>query len=146
MAWLWWVGIALLLGIAEMLLLTLVLIMLAGGALAGALVSLIGLPWWGQVLTMAVVSTLLLGALRPWLLRNWRRRTTLVETNVAGYIGKTAVVVVPVDAAGGRVKLTGQVWTARTENGTGGVLPAGSSVRVVQIDGATAVVVPVEAG
>lgn len=144
MAWLWWVGVALLLGIAEMLLLTLVLIMLAGGALAAALVSLLGVPWWGQMLTMAVVSTLLLGALRPWLLRNWRKRTPLVETNVAGYVGRTAVVVAPVDAAGGRIKLTGQVWTARTE--AGGVLPAGASVRVVQIDGATAVVVPVEAG
>ncbi|MCL2849192.1 MAG: NfeD family protein [Micrococcales bacterium] len=144
MAWLWWLGIALVFGIAEMLLLTLVLIMFAGGALAAALAALLGVPLWGQVLTMAVVSALLLAALRPWLLRNWRRRTPLVETNVAGYVGRTAVVVVPVDAAGGRVKLTGQVWTARTEAGV--VVPAGASVRVVQIDGATAVVVPLEAG
>ncbi len=144
MAWLWWVGIALVLGIAEMLLLTLVLIMLAGGALAAALAAALGAPWWGQMLVMAVVSALLLVALRPWLLRNWRRRTPLVETNVAGYVGRTAVVVVPVDAGGGRVKVTGQVWTARTE--VGGVLPAGAAVRIVQIDGATAVVVPIEAG
>jgi len=143
-AWLWWIGIALVLGVAEMLLLSLVLIMLAGGALAAALVSLFGVPWWGQALTMAIVSCLLLVALRPWLLRNWRRRTPLVETNVAGYVGRTAVVIVPVDASGGRVKLTGQVWTARTE--TGAVIPVGASVRVVQIDGATAVVVPAEAG
>ena len=144
MAWMWWVGAALLLGIAEMLMLTLVLMMLAGGALAAALVSLFGVPWWGQMLTMAVVSALLLTALRPWLLRNWRRRTPLVETNVVGNVGRIAVVVAPVDASGGRVKLTGQVWTARTE--VGGVLPTGASVRVVQIDGATAVVVPVEGG
>ena len=144
MAWVWWVGAALVLGILEMLSLTLVLMMLAGGALVAALVSLFGVPWWGQVVTMAVVSLLLLFALRPWLLRNWRRRTPLVETNVAGLIGRTAVVVTPVNADGGRIKLTGQVWTARTE--TGGELPAGASVRVVQIDGATAVVVPFEAG
>ena len=143
MAWLWWVGVALVLGIAEMLMLTLVLMMLAGGALAAALVSLFGVPWWGQMLTMAVVSALLLSALRPWLLRNWRKRTPLVETNVAGFVGRTAVVVAPVDAAGGRIKVTGQVWTARTE---AGALPVGASVRIVQIDGATAVVVPVAAG
>jgi len=142
-AWLWWVGVALVLGIAEMLMLTLVLMMLAGGALAAALVSLFGVPWWGQMLTMAVVSALLLSALRPWLLRNWRKRTPLVETNVAGFVGRTAVVVAPVDAAGGRIKVTGQVWTARTE---AGALPVGASVRIVQIDGATAVVVPVAAG
>ena len=143
MAWLWWVGAALVLGILEMLSLTLVLIMFAGGALAGAIASLLGAPVWGQVLAAAVVSALLLATLRPWLLRHLRRRVPLQETNAAALVGRPAVVVVAVDAASGRVKLEGEVWSARTESGV--VLPAGAPVTVTRIDGATAVVVPLDA-
>lgn len=140
MAWMWWVGGALLLGISEVLSLTLVLIMFAGGALAAALASSLGAPLWGQVVVAAVVSTLLLTTLRPWLLRYYRRRVPLVETNSAALVGRSAVVVAAVDGVTGRVKLAGEVWSARSESGS--VLDPGAEVRVTRIDGATAVVVP----
>lgn len=143
MAWLWWVGAALVLGILEMLSLTLVLVMFAGGALAGAIASLLGAPVWGQALVAAAVSALLLTTLRPWLLRHLRRRVPLQETNAAALVGRPAVVVAAVDVASGRVKLEGEVWSARTESGV--VLPAGAPVTVTRIDGATAVVVPLDA-
>ncbi|MCG2798132.1 MAG: NfeD family protein [Cellulomonas sp.] len=143
MAWLWWVGAALLLGIAEMLLLSLVLVMFAGGALAGAVASLLGAPVWAQILIAAVVSIILLATLRPWLLRHLRQRVPLQETNATALVGRPAVVVSSVDAATGRVKLSGEVWSARTEAGV--VLEPGSSVTVTRIDGATAVVVPLDA-
>jgi len=136
----WWVGAALLLAVLEMVSLTLVFIMLSGGALAGAVVAVLGGPWWAQVLAAALVALLLLFALRPWLLRNWRRRKTLPETNVAALPGKTALVIVTVDTAGGRVKIDGQMWSARTEGGD--PLPAGASVTVSRIQGATAIVGP----
>jgi membrane protein implicated in regulation of membrane protease activity len=60
-------------------------------------------------------------------------------TNVAAHVGRTAVVLLDVTAHAGRVKLAGEVWTARTADPSL-VLPAGSTVRVVRIDGATAVV------
>lgn len=142
MAWMWWVGGALLLGILEMISLTLVLIMFAGGALAGALVSLLGVPLWGQIVVAVVVATLLLATLRPWLLRHYRRRVPLQETNSAALVGRSAVVVAAVDGATGRVKLAGEVWSARTESGD--VLDPGAQVRVQRIDGATAVVVPLD--
>ena len=41
----------------------------------------------------------------------------------------------------GRVKLVGEVWTARTDV-PGLQIPEGTHVRVVRIDGATAVVEP----
>ena len=53
------------------------------------------------------------------------------------------MVVAAVDVASGRVKLEGEVWSARTESGV--VLPAGAPVTVTRIDGATAVVVPLDA-
>lgn len=138
MAWVWWLGIALLLALAELLSLDLFLIMLAGGALVGLLLALLDMPFWVQVVGFSVASVLLMFALRPWLLRHLRDRVPLVETNAPALVGRTGVVVSEVTERAGRIKLVGEVWTARTERDE--VVPTGAEVRVVRIDGATAVV------
>ncbi|GIG39534.1 NfeD family protein [Cellulomonas phragmiteti] len=143
MGWLWWVGGALTLGILEMLSLDLVLVMFAGGALAGALAYALGAPLAVQIVVAALTSTILLVTLRPWLLRHLKGRVDLPETNAAALVGRPAVVVSTVDGTTGRVKLVGEVWTARTADG--GALPPGTAVTVTKIDGATAVVSPAAA-
>ncbi len=45
-AWVTWVGVAVLLAVAELLSLDLVLLMFAIGALAGAVASALGAPFW----------------------------------------------------------------------------------------------------
>ncbi|MDM7830964.1 NfeD family protein [Cellulomonas edaphi] len=140
MDWLWWVGGALVLGILEMLSLDLVLIMFAGGALAGAVAAALGAPIGVQILVAALTSVVLLASLRPWLLRRLRRRVPLEETNAAALVGRGAVVVATVTPEGGRVKLNGEVWSARTTLAE--AIPPGAQVRVDRIDGATAVVEP----
>ncbi len=141
---LWWVGIALLLVVIEIISLDLVLIMFAGGALSAGLTGYLGGPMWAQVLVFAVVSLLLLAALRPWLLRSLRGRVRLEETGTAALVGKEAQVVAEVGATTGRVKLVGEVWTARTSAAE--PLAPGTRVRVVAIEGATAVVEPEHVG
>ncbi len=140
MGWLWWVGGALVLGILEMISLDLVLIMFAGGALAGGLAYALGAPVAVQILVAAVTAIVLLATLRPWLLRTLKGRVDLPETNAAALVGRAAVVVSTVDGTTGRVKLAGEVWSARTADG--GSLPPGTAVTVTKIDGATAVVAP----
>jgi membrane protein implicated in regulation of membrane protease activity len=137
--WLWWVGGALLLGIAEIVSVQLVFLMFAGGALAGAVASAVGADVPVQIGVAVVVSMLLLFALRPWLLRRLRLRVPLVETNAAALVAREAVVLSTTTEAGGRVKLRGEVWSARAAH-EGEVLAPGSEVRVVRIEGATAVV------
>ena len=148
-AWLWWVGAALVLAVIQLLSVDLVFVMLAGGALGGAIVSWAGGPLWLQIVVACVVATLLLATLRPWLLRHLRERVPLVETNAAAHIGRIAVVVADVTEHSGRVKLAGEVWSARLDDDgdptTSARVPEGSDVRVVRIDGATAVVAPVPA-
>lgn len=149
-SWLWWVGGALVLAAVEMLSLDLVLIMLAGGAVGGAVTAAAGGELWLQIVVACVVAVLLLFTLRPWLLRHLKQRMPLVETNAAGQVGRLAVVISEVTETGGRVKLSGEVWSARlpddgVPNSSGRVLP-GAEVRVVQIDGATAVVKPATSG
>src|SRR3954447_11898241 len=140
MDWLWWVGGALVFGILEMLSLDLVLIMFAGGCLAGAAAWALGASLGVQFLVAALTSVVLLSTLRPFLLKHLRERTVLVETNSAALIGKEAVVVSTVTVEGGRVKLNGEVWSARADDAL--AIPPGTEVRVARIDGATAVVAP----
>jgi membrane protein implicated in regulation of membrane protease activity len=144
MEWVVWLGAALILGVIEMLTLDLVLVMFAGGAAVAAVLALLGAPLWVQIVGFSVTSTLLLLALRPWLLRHLRRRVPLVETNAAAHLGRVAVVVLPVTEHAGRVKLAGEVWSARTDDPA--EIPVGDEVRVLRIDGATAVVTRVGTG
>ncbi|MEE6296525.1 NfeD family protein [Georgenia wangjunii] len=144
MAWLWWLGGALVLGVIEMLTVDLLFLMFAGGALAATGVALLGAPFWAQVLTFSVVSTVLLAGVRPWALRRMKATTPDEMTNVAAHVGRTAEVIMDVTERAGRVKLTGEVWTARVDR-PGDVLPTGTTVRVVRIEGATAVVTPISA-
>lgn len=144
MAWVLWLAGGLVLAVVEVLSVDLIFLMFAGGALAAALAAALGAPLWLQVVVFCLVSTVLLVAVRPWALRTFRRAVPEFSTNVAAHVGRTAVVLIDVTSHAGRVKLAGEVWTARSE-APDLVLPAGSVVRVVRIDGATAVVEPLPA-
>lgn len=139
MDWILWVAGALVLAVVEVLVVDLVFVMFTGGALAAAVAAALGAPLWAQVLTFCVVSAVLLVAVRPWALRVFRRSVPETVTNVAAHVGRTAVVVLDVTSHAGRIKLAGEVWTARTAQ-PGEVIPTGSVVRVVRIEGATAIV------
>ncbi|CAM5686569.1 Membrane protein implicated in regulation of membrane protease activity OS=Streptomyces griseomycini OX=66895 GN=FHS37_000006 PE=4 SV=1 [Streptomyces griseomycini] len=53
--------------------------------------------------------------------------------------GRQAVVLERVDGSGGRIKLAGEVWSARALD-AGRTYEAGQEVDVVDIEGATAIV------
>ncbi|MDT0164970.1 NfeD family protein [Actinotalea sp. AC32] len=141
--WVWWVVAAVALGVLEVLTLDLVLLMFAAGATAALVASLLGANITVQVLVFAGVSTFMLVVLRPFLLRNLRRSAPLVETNTAAHVGRTALTLTEVTDRSGLIKLVGEQWSARSSQ-TGVVHPADVTVRVVRIDGATAVVGPLQ--
>jgi len=142
--WVWWVIASAGLLVVEIMTLDLMFAMLAGGALAGAAVAgldqLTALPLGVPVqLTAAtVVAVALLGVVRPVALRHLRQPTEL-RTGAAALEGARAVVLEHVDGHGGRVKLAGEVWSARSYDGHSAFEP-GQSVDVVKIEGATALV------
>src|SRR5690606_12442883 len=108
MAWLWWLGAALVLGVVEMLTVDLIFLMLAGGALAGMLAALLGAPFWVQLIVAGVVSVVLLFVVRPWAKEFLERSTPETRTNVAAHVGREATVVSEVTERAGRVKLAGE--------------------------------------
>ncbi len=137
--WLVWVAGALVAGVLEIASLDLVLAMLAAGALAAAVPAAAGASATVQVVTFAVTSSVLLVTVRPALKRYLNRNAPFVPTNVHALTGRSAEVLTEVSARGGTVKLSGETWSARTQD-PDAVLAAGSTVEVVDIDGATAVV------
>ena len=145
MAWLWWLGASLVMGVIETLTADLTFLMFAGGALGGAVAAALGAPLWIQVLVFAVISVLLLVAIRPWAKRRLTEGTPDTRTNAEALIGREAIALTAVDVHGGRIRLGGEEWSARLAENLGGGVPrldVGDPVRVTSIDGAIAVVVP----
>ncbi|MGY1706000.1 NfeD family protein [Geodermatophilus sp. SYSU D00697] len=138
-AWLLWLIASGLFAAGEMASLDLVLLMFAGGALGGMAVALLGGAVGLQLVGFIVVSAVLLVLVRPLAKRHLTQRTPEQLDGVATLIGRTAKVTQAVDGHGGRIRLGADEWTARSQYG-GEAFPVGATVRILQVDGATAVV------
>ncbi len=135
--WVLWLALSVGLAAAELLSLDLILLMLAVGALSGAVVAAVQGPVILQVLVALAISLGMLTFVRPNVVRRLHRGPELT-TGHAALVGKQAIVLETVDARTGRIKLRGQIWSARSVDES--VIAPGSTVDVYEIDGATAVV------
>lgn len=144
-AWAIWLSLALLLAVAEIVSLDLVLIMLAAGALAGAVVA-VAAPdlWWLQILVAAGVSMGMLALLRPTLLAKVRNMPGY-RSSTAKMVGSSGLALSQIDARGGEIKVDGQSWSARPYSADI-VIEQGTEIEVYEIDGAIAVVYPKHLG
>ena len=137
-AWAIWLGLAMLLGVAELVSLDLILLMLAGGALVGAGASLLHLPVPVQVFAAVLTSVAMLALVRPSVVRRLHSGPDLV-TGHDKLIGKQGVVISEVSCDAGQVRIAGEVWTARPYDDDA-VIEPGARVDVFEIRGATAMV------
>jgi membrane protein implicated in regulation of membrane protease activity len=136
--WQAWLGLAILLGVAELFSLDLMLLMLASGALAGMAVSLIGLGWPVQVLVAVVTAVGMLALVRPNIVKRLHSGPELTLGHAA-LVGKQGVVVHEVSTQGGQIRIGGELWTARPYDETA-VIEPGATVDIFEIRGATAYV------
>lgn len=138
--WVGWASVGLMLAVAELLSLDLILLMLAAGAFAGALSSVVISSFVFDLLVAIVASSAMLVLVRPSIVRRMRSGPELT-TGHAALVGASGVVLATVTESEGEIKLAGEVWTARSfEPNT--VIEPGTKVAVFAIDGATAVVYP----
>ncbi len=141
-AWEAWLGLAVLFGVLELVSLDLFLVMLAGGALVGAVTALLGGPIALQVVMALISSVALLGVIRPNVVRRLHSGPDL-RTGADALIGKRATVLRELAyGTPGRVKIGGEEWTAEPYDEDDRIEP-GELVDVVQIKGATAYVLRV---
>ena len=137
-AWVVWLVVAALLAVGEVLTLGLAVGLIAVGALVGAAVALAGGGLVLQVSAFLVVSVALLAVVRP-IARSHRRTPQALRTGTAALVGARALVLERVDLHGGRVKIGGEVWSARAYDEEQ-VIEPGATVEVLKIEGATALV------
>ncbi|MEU1596128.1 NfeD family protein [Streptomyces sp. NPDC005708] len=137
-AWVWWLIGAAGLGIGLVITAMPELGMLAVGAVAAAVIAGLGGDAVFQVVVFAVVSVALIAVVRPIAARHSAQRPRFA-TGVEALKGKQAVVLERVDGSGGRIKLAGEVWSARALDSQL-TYEVGQEVDVVEIEGATAIV------
>ncbi|MGW7410586.1 NfeD family protein [Streptomyces sp. NPDC054833] len=138
-AWVWWLVGAAALGIPLVITAMPEFGMFAVGAVAAAAVAGLGFDIVVQVLAFVVVSVALIAVVRPIAARHSAQRPQLA-TGVDALKGKQAVVLERVDGSGGRIKLAGEIWSARSLD-TDRAYEVGQEVDVVDIEGATAIVI-----
>ncbi len=140
--WIVWLIVAAVLGVAELVTMTLALGLIAVGALAAAGVGAAGGNGALQFGAFVVASLAGLGLARPLALRHIKQPPVL-KSGTSALVGKSAVVVEEVTAHAGKVKIGGELWSSRPYDETL-TIPVGSTVDVFQIEGATALVYPRE--
>jgi membrane protein implicated in regulation of membrane protease activity len=111
---------------------------IALAALASTVVAALGLGIWIQIIVFGVGSFAAVGLLRP-IARKHVTMPRALRTGAAALEGAKAVVLQRVDSHGGRVKIGGEEWSARSYM-PDEAFDVGSEVEVVQIQGATALV------
>ena len=138
MSWLVWLIASVALAIGEiftpgMFFLGPVALAAAAAAFAAALGGTLA-----ALIVFLICSILSLAFLRP-IARAHLRLPALARTGTAALVGRKATVIRRIDAQGGRVRIGGEEWSARSFVG-GQVIDEGAQVDVVEIEGATALV------
>jgi len=141
-AWIVWLVVAAILGVAELMTTTFALGIIAVGALVAAGVGAMHLAIPFQLLAFVVASAAGLGFVLP-IARRHIKQPPLLKTGPAALVGRSARVLEEVTEHGGRVRIGGEIWSARSYDESL-IIPVGRVVDVMQIEGATALVYPRE--
>jgi membrane protein implicated in regulation of membrane protease activity len=134
-----WAIVAVALGVGELLTPGMFFLgPVALAAVASAIVAAVGGGAAIQLIVFIAGAVASLAVLRP-IARAHLHMPTMLRTGTAALVGAKATVVERVDADGGRVRIGGEVWSARSYM-DGQVFEPGSRVEVAEIKGATALV------
>jgi membrane protein implicated in regulation of membrane protease activity len=138
-AWVIWAIVAVALAVGELLTPGLFFLgPVALAAVAAAVVAAIGAGSAVQLIVFIAGSLASLALLRP-IARAHLHMPALVRTGAAALEGARALVLQRVDVNGGRVRIGGEEWSARSYLDDQ-VIEPGARVEVVKIEGATALV------
>jgi membrane protein implicated in regulation of membrane protease activity len=138
-AWIAWAIAAVLLAVGEIFTPGLFFLgPIALAAVAATAAAAAGGPIWLQIVVFGVGSFAAVGFLRP-LARKHLTMPRAIRTGAAALEGARAIVLQRVDDRGGRVKIGGEEWSARSYV-PDEAFDVGTEVEVAQIQGATALV------
>jgi membrane protein implicated in regulation of membrane protease activity len=141
-SWIVWLIVAAVLGVAELVTTTLAFGIIAVAAVVAAVIGTfhVGLPL--QLVAFVVAAGAGLGFVRPIAMRHIKQPPPL-RTGVAALVGRSAIVLEEITEHSGRIRIGGEEWSSRPYDDSL-VIPVGTKVDVMQIQGATALVYPRE--
>ncbi len=133
-----WIVLLIIFAVAEAATVQLVSVWFAVGALAGLIANLCDANITLQIVIFISVSIICFIATRPLVKKFTANR--IENTNADRCIGSTAVVIEEIDnvEASGQVKVNGNIWTARSSDGS--VIPVNARVTVEKIEGVKLIV------
>lgn len=136
--WSLWLIAAALLGLGEIATLSFFLGPVALAAVIAALVAVAGVGVEGQFIVFIAASIASLVFIRP-IARRHLRVPGQIRSGTEALVGAPVMILETVTRDGGKVKLAGEVWTARAFD-EDEVFEEGERAEVVKIEGATALV------
>ena len=132
-----WVALTIIFALIEAFTLGLTTIWFALAALVMVFLSFLPIPLVFQLMIFLAISAVLLFFTRPVAIRKFK--TGKEKTNVDSLVGKHAIVTIQISEFDrGEVKLNGQFWTARSDDGS--AISEGTKCEVVRIEGVQAIV------
>lgn len=136
-----WVWVALAGGflIIEILTLSLIFLSFSVAALVGAAAAALWKDSPAQWIGFSLAAVLTLSVIRPLVRKYLFRKSTGSATGVDALIHSEATTLTEVTPDSGSIRLRNETWTARCEVGS---IPEATTVTVLRIDGAVAIVVP----
>ena len=140
--WILWVGLMVMFGILELSTVNLVSIWFVAGSLVAMAAALLGTSIWVQIVLCLITAGILLAFLQPFVRKFVIPKKT--ATNADMVLGREAYLTEAVDniRGTGSLKLDGKEWTVRSMDQT--VLPAGTLVKIVKLEGVKLYVTPVQ--
>jgi len=136
-----WVALVIIFAIIEAITLGLTTIWFALAALVMVFLSFLPIPVVFQILIFLAISAIFLIFTRPIAIKKFK--VGKEKTNVDSLIGKHALVIKQItEFERGEVKLNGQIWSARTEDGS--TIEEGIKCEVIRIEGVQVIVCPIK--
>lgn len=130
--WTWWIIAAILL-VSELLVMSIFLVWLGVAALTVGLIELaFDLSWEMEVVLFVVLSTIYVLAGRRYMKTRAASETDqpFLNQRANAYVGRTVVLVDPIENGRGKVRLDDSVWQVAGQDA-----PVGSKVRITGVDG-----------
>ena len=133
-----WLILAVILGVAEAVTISLISIWFAIGAVAAIIPAYFGIPIWGQILVFLAVSAIAFAFTKRFFKDVVKVKKQ--PTNSDSLIGSDGIVTAEINnlEGKGKVYISGLTWSAKSENGE--TIPEGAVVTAKKISGATLVV------
>src|SRR5207302_8755739 len=115
-----WVIVAIVFAIAEIMTVALFAVFITVGALGAAVVSLLGFNLLVQAIVLGVLGVAGILVARPYLVERLHIGRGALRSGADSMVGQQAVLVEPIQGVGqpGHVKIAGELWPALTDDGT----------------------------